>query len=372
MTLDERPVDQVTRVLHYGLSTNTGGIESYLLDLTRTIDRNRFQFGFTHVRDGVPCYQDELTALGAEFFPVTPRRTSLRRNKSDLDSLFRSGAFDILHCHLNTLSYIEPIHAALRHDCRVLIHSHNSGAKRSLVTNVLHRFNFLTLPRDRVKMIAVSRLAGEWLFGKSADITVVNNGIAVEKFRFNEQARQQLRQQLDLEDRFVVGSVAAFLPAKNHSFILRVFQAVLATHADAVLLLVGGGPLEARVREVAAELGIAERVKFLGRRSDVPALLSAMDVLLLPSLFEGFPLAVLEAQAAGLPCVLSDVVTDEVVVTEHCRRLPLSWTPDVWAQSLLLPGPPDRGAAADRLAGSRYSLGGSVSAIQGVYEEMLL
>lgn len=359
------------RVLHYGLSTNTGGIESYLLDLTRTIDRTRFHFGFTHVRDGLPCYRDELASLGAEFFPVTPRRTSPRRNRSDLDDLFRRERFDILHCHLNTLSYIEPIRAALRHDCRVLIHSHNSGAKRSLVTNALHWFHFVTLPRKRVRMIAVSRLAGEWLFGKSADFTVINNGIDVDKFRFNEQARQELREQLNIEDRLVVGSVAAFLPAKNHSFLLRVFQSVLQHRPDAVLLLVGGGPLESDVRKLTVELGIAESVRFLGRRGDVPALLSAMDVLLLPSLFEGFPLAVMEAQAAGLPCLLSDAITDEVVVSEHCQRLPLSWTPEAWAERLLEAGPADRDAAGDRLAGSRHSLDGSVRAIEELYEGLL-
>lgn len=363
---------QVTRVLHYGLSTNTGGIETYLLDLTRTIDRTRFQFSFTHVRDGVPCYHDELASLGADFFPVTPRRTSLRRNRAELDELFRRERFDIVHCHLNTLSYVEPIRAALRNDCRVLIHSHNSGAKKSPVTNALHWWHFKTLPRQRVRMIAVSQLAGRWLFGRDAEFAIVNNGIDVDKFRFSAASRKALRQQLDLGERLVVGSVAAFLPAKNHPFLLRVFKSLIQRSPDALLLLIGGGPLEATIREQTAELGIADSVRFLGRRSDVPALLSAMDVLLLPSLFEGFPLAVMEAQAAGLPCLLSDVVTDEVVVTEHCRRLPLSWAPDVWAQSLLEPGPPDRGAAADRLAGTRYSLDGSVRAIQDVYEDMLL
>lgn len=361
----------MTRVLHYGLSTNTGGIETYLLDLTRTIDRSRFQFGFTHVRDGVPCYRNELSALGAEFFPVTPRRTSLRRNKSDLDELFRRGGFDILHCHMNTLSYVEPIRAALRHDCRVLIHSHNSGAKRSFVTNALHWFHFLTLPRKRVRMIAVSRLAGEWLFGKFADFTVVNNGIDVDKFRFNEVARHELRQRLQLEDRIVVGSVAAFLPAKNHPFLLRVFKAVLQQRPDAVLLLVGGGHLEDSVRELTVELEIAESVRFLGRRGDVPAILSAMDVLLLPSLFEGFPLAVMEAQASGLPCILSDAITDEVVLSGSCHRLPLSWTPEAWAERLLEARPADRSTAADGLAGSRHSLEGSVRAIEETYERML-
>lgn len=361
----------MTRVLHYGLSTNTGGIESYLLNLTRAIDRTRFQFGFTHVRDGIPCYRDELTALGAQLFPVTPRRTSLQRNRADLDELFQRERFDIFHCHLNTLSYVEPIRVALRHDCRVLIHSHNSGAKRSVVTNVLHGLHFLTLPRKRVRMVAVSRLAGEWLFGKSAAFAVINNGIDVEKFRFNEIARHSLRDQLQLEDRLVVGSVAAFLPAKNHPFLLRVFRSVLQNRPDAVLLLVGGGPLESDARALAAELGIAASVRFLGRRGDVPSLLSAMDVLLFPSLFEGFPLALLEAQASGLPCLVSDAVTDEVVVSGHCQRLPLTWTPETWAERLITVRTPDRRAAADSLAGSRHSVEGSVQLIERIYEEML-
>jgi len=193
----------------------------------------------------------------------------------------------------------------------------------------------------------------------------------VDKFRYNETARRSLRDELQLGDRLVVGSVAAFLPAKNHLFLLRVFQAVLQHRPDAVLLLVGGGPLESDVRKVTVGLGIAQSVRFLGRRGDVPALLSAMDVLLLPSLFEGFPLAALEAQASGLPCLISDAVTDEVVVSEHCERLPLSWTPDAWAERLITTRKPARSAAAASLAGSRHSVEGCVRLIERTYAVML-
>lgn len=359
-----RPIN----VVHYGLSANTGGIETYLLTLATHIDRSRFHFDFVHTRAGTPCFHDELAELGAEFYPITPRRESPRQNRADLDAVFSSGRFDILQCHLNTLSYVAPIHAALRHGCRVVVHSHNSGAPDSRVTRLLHSLHGRTLPRERITMLAVSRLAGEWLFGADAPFTVVNNGIDVERFRFDAAGRERLRHDLSVEDRFVVGNVATFLYAKNHPFTVRVFADLLRRRPDAVLLLVGVGGLQDQIRALASDLGVAESVRFLGKRDDVPTLLSAMDRLLFPSIYEGFPLAVLEAQAAGLPALISDAVTDEVVITGNCRRLSLDLPPAAWAEALLEPGEGTaREGGADAVTAAGLSVEGVTRQVERLY-----
>lgn len=369
-----RPPDPARplNVVHYGLSTNTGGIETYLLTLARNVDRERFHFDFVHTRAGTPCFHHELSALGSRFFPITPRRESLRRNRADLDAVFGSGRFDILHCHLNTLSYVEPIRAALRHGVRVVVHSHNSGAPDSRVTRLLHRLHSITLPRERISMVAVSRLAGEWLFGADAPFTVLNNGIDVEMFRFDPAERGRLRRELGVEDRLVVGNVAAFLFAKNHAFTVRVFEQVLRQRPDAVLLLVGEGPLQEETRELVQQAGLEDSVRFLGKRSDVPGLLSAMDRLLFPSLYEGFPLAVLEAQAAGLPTLVSDAVTDEVVVADICRRVPLDASPTIWAEALLSLGDGiPREGGADAVAAAGLSVSAVTRKVERIYQDAI-
>lgn len=363
-----RPVN----VVHYGLSANTGGIETYLLTLARHVDRGRFHFDYVHTRAGTPCFHDELRALGADFLPITPRRESVRRNRADLDAVFSSGRFDLLHCHLNTLSYIEPIRAALRHGCRVVVHSHNSGAPDSRVTRLLHRLHSVTLPRDRITMVAVSRLAGDWLFGARAPFTVVNNGIDVDRFRFDSTARERLRRELGFEDRLVIGNVATFLFAKNHRFTVRVFAEVLRRRPDAVLLLVGVGDLQDGVRALVRQEGLEDSVRFLGKREDIPALLSVMDRQLFPSLYEGFPLAVLEAQAAGLPTLVSDAVTEEIIVAGTTQRLSLQESPSVWADRLLaLDDGRPRESGVDAVTGAGLSVEGVTHSVEKLYLEIL-
>ena len=215
------------------------------------------------------------------------------------------------------------------------MHSHNSGTSRSLVTNLLHRINSLTLPMAEVSKIAVSHPAGRWIFGEASSYAVIHNGVDVDRFAFRADVRERARSDLDLGDGFVVGNVGAFLPAKNHAFLISIFKRVLAQAPNAKLLLIGTGPLQQEIRKTVITSGIDDKVLFLNQRADVPDLLSAMDCMVFPSLYEGFPLAVVEAQAAGLPIVLSDVTTSEVAVAEMCSYLPLSLDPALWAQAIV-------------------------------------
>ena len=358
------------RVLHYGMSPNLGGIETYLLNLARTADPDRFHFDFLYTDLAqLPVFASELP--DSKFYGVTPRRVSPRRNRQDLDRLFADEQFDILHFHANTASYVEPVKAALRHGVKVVYHSHNAGASRSRRTRVLHQWNRRTLPWHRITKVAVSREAGRWMFG-SRPFEVIHNGIDVDAFGFRPEARQRVREELGITpDALVVGSIAAFLPAKNHGFLLRVFGEVARQIPSARLLLVGDGPLEAQVRQQVRDLGLDQAVLFLGRRPDVPDLLSAMDVLLFPSLHEGLPLATIEAQASGLRCLLADTITPEVGVTPQCRYLPLSASAKTWAQLLLTADHMlDRSAGRYAVAARGFSHSAAVRAVEALYQQM--
>lgn len=333
--------DHKIKVLHFGLSLNRGGIETYLHKISSNIDKNKFSFSFINSTSSVPCFYEELSEMGCEFYSITPRRNSFRKNKKDIKELFKDHEFDILHFHVNTLSYIEPVIVALESGVKVVIHSRNAGAAGSNITQFLHRINKVRIRRlgKKITRIAVSQLAGEWLFGKNEKFSVYNNGIDLDDFRFSSKVRLSLRNELNIDNStFLLGNVGAFVPAKNQGFAVNVLKRVIDSGRDAKLLLIGEGDLKRKVMDLVEELKLTDKVIFLGKREDMPNILSALDIFLFPSFYEGFPNAVLEAQACGLPCLLSDKITQEVIVDKaNCSRLSIDDNNyDEWVRSILL------------------------------------
>ena len=171
------------------------------------------------------------------------------------------------------------------------------------------------------------------MFGKHK-FQIMNNAIDAKKFIYNEEVRKQKRVELGVEDKFVIGHVGRFNLQKNHEFLVKRFADFAKTNEDAVLVLIGNGELQEKIKEMAKEYGIETKVKFLGLREDIPQLLQAMDLFLFPSLFEGLPVTLVEAQAAGLPCVISDMITDEIMITDQISKVSLSGNTSLWNQEI--------------------------------------
>lgn len=186
---------------------------------------------------------------------------------------------------------------------------------------------------------ACATAAGKWFYTedllRTDSFCVISNAIDVDKYKYNESIRQLYREQLDLGDAFVLGTVGRLIPLKNHSFMIDILAEILKKRENSCLVLVGDGELFDALKEKANHMGIADKVKLLGSRQDVPQILQTMDVFLLPSEFEGLPLSLLEAQAAGLVCYASDVITDEVKVTSEVNYLPLESGAKKWADTIL-------------------------------------
>jgi glycosyltransferase involved in cell wall biosynthesis len=187
--------------------------------------------------------------------------------------------------------------------------------------------------------IAPSDLAAEYTFGKKAVIRglvhPLHNAIDLDIYRFSQEARESIRQEFHLEDKLIVGHIGRFNHQKNHMFLLEIFKELSMLQDNAVLMLVGKGELEQQIRAKAVALGIADKIIFTGVRSDVPRLLSAMDVFVFPSFYEGMPNTVIEAQAIGLPCIIADTITKEANITSLVQYLPLSLPPAVWAKKAM-------------------------------------
>ena len=361
------------KVLHFGLGANRGGIETYLYKLASGIDRSKFSFSFIDTSKATPCFYQELIDLGCRFYKITPRKSSILRNKKDLERLFKEHHFDIFHCHINTLSYIEPIVVALHHNVKVIVHSRNAGTSGSKITRLLHLLNSFRLPKN-ITCISVSTLAGDWLFGKSTEFKVYNNGVDLEVFRFDQFSRASIREALGVsQNDFLVGHVGAFLPAKNQTFVIDVFNEIIKIRPESKLVMVGDGVLIGRSIQRVRQLRLLEHVHFTGKREDISSMLSAMDLFLFPSFYEGFPNAVLEAQATGLPCLVSTNVTDEVIIQGNSRRIPLDLDASSWARHAinLMGVSVDRSSAHHAIADAGFSVEAELARVEELYLSVL-
>ncbi len=328
------------RVLHMIASLDVGGSQTMMMNIYRNIDREKIQFDFIIDHPGETYFAPEIEAMGGRVYTLAGfHGTNAGEIRRDWNNFFYTHPeYRILHSHSRSYASLY-LPVARKHGLKTIIHSHSTNSGSGLKGAVK---TVLQLPlRDQADILmACSQGSGEWLYGKRAcrseRFVLLPNGIDTSRFTLAPSVREQYRRDLGIGGRFVIGNVGRFRDVKNHTFLLDAFQKVHERNPGAVLLLVGVGPLQQAMAEKAVALGVADQVLMTGNRDDVPELLSAMDVFAFPSLWEGLPMTVVEAQAAGLPCVLSDTITREVDVSPLVEYLPLG-DPDVWAEALLKP-----------------------------------
>lgn len=321
------------KVIHYGLSSNFGGIESYLLKISKLIDTKNFEFSFLDMTADELPYKNEIEKLGMKIYKITPRSISIKKNKKELNQLFSINNFDILHYHANTLSYVTPIEVALKKNCKVILHSRSSNAPDSYITKALHHYNYIKLPFNQIEKVAVSNNAGNWLF-KNNSYDVLNNGIEIDHFQFDKNKRENYRKKLKIKSEFLIGHIGAFTYAKNHEFILTTFIKFNKSIENSKLVLVGNGVKKMEIIESVKKFNLQDKVILIDNTSDVASYLSSFDVMIFPSFYEGYPNIVLEAQTNGLPIIISNTITKEVMLTDNCFSLPID-SEKIWVEKLL-------------------------------------
>lgn len=300
----------------------------------RHIDREKIQFDFLVHRQERAAFDDEIESLGGRIFRL-PRLNPLSSGYFHaLNAFFAAHPeYRIVHSHLDCMSAY-PLCAAKNAKVPVRIaHAHSTSQDRNwkLVFKLISKKMIAFYATD---LFACSVSAGKWMFGTS-NVRILPNAIDVNLYTFSPSVREQMRKELGVENRLVIGHVGRFSQPKNHPFLLDIFAALLKKEPDAVLLLVGGGEGMPKIQAKVQELGIAEHVRFLGVRSDVADLMQAMDVFVFPSLYEGLGIALVEAQAAGLPCVVSDTIPHEAYLTDLVDSEKLSAPEEKWAEKIL-------------------------------------
>lgn len=316
---------------------DSGGIEAVVMNYYRHIDHNKVQFDFYFAEGSIFPQQEELKKMGAGIYPI-PAYTKVLSYQRALYDAFKKNGYQIVHAHLSTMS-VFPLFAAWRAGVPVRIcHSHSTAhwgeGKKTLLKYLLRPFTKLFA----TDYFACGKRAGRWMYGSSCFergcVHVMPNAIDTNKFAYDETARCRLRAELGIpQESFVAGHVGRFTYAKNHSFLLQIMEHLKMQRQDARLLLVGEGELEKAVKQQANTMRLADRIIFSGARADVNKLYSAMDVFCLPSFYEGLPVVALEAQANGLPCLFSDKMTKEVILTPEARQLSIE-NAEVWADAI--------------------------------------
>lgn len=319
------------RILHVFHEMANGGIEHFVMDYYRHIDRSRVQFDFLVSVDKKGYFDEEIQSLGGVIHHACPLNKGVIKNYQDIARIVRENQYMIIHRHTGSAFGYFDLKAAKHGGAQHLImHSHNNQAGNT----ILHYMSKIFLKVECEKL-ACSQEAGEWLFGKKSNFKVINNAIECDKFHFSALEREKVKRELGLQGKFVIGHVGRFEKQKNHQRILDIFKQIASSKKNSVLVCIGIGSLMDECKSQAFNLDIQDRVMFLGARSDVNKLMQAFDVFLLPSLYEGFPFVLVEAQASGLPCVVSTCVPSECNVTGNVQFISLEETNRTWAEKII-------------------------------------
>lgn len=330
------------RVLVYGLGTSVGGMEEYVMNLFRTIDSSKYVFDIIPHGGNFFYAEHEVNQLGGKVYKITSQAKHPLQSMKELNKQLKALRIShkILYFQSCGFYNVVPFLLAKKYHYTIITHGHNTrdyGRNRAI--QLLHWLNRIYVRRISKYCFACSKAAGAWIFGKrfihQNKVIIINNAIDCEKFQFRKDVRQAVRRKLNINNDLVIGHVGRFAVQKNHDFLIELFYAIHQQNEATKLLLIGEGELRSAIEKKVHVLGLDQAVLFLGKREDIPELLWAMDVFVLPSHFEGLPVSAVEAQAAGLPLVLADTISYETKLTERVQFCSLKKPISYWVEIVL-------------------------------------
>jgi len=332
------------RVLHLPLANTGSGVTQYIRNAWKYIDKSRFHFDFA-TRFSVLDFEDELTSQGSIIHRYE-MNTTINKHvfRDDLRKIMANG-YDVVHLHTSWWSsFIAEEVAKELNISKIIVHSHNTNIVASTTDDIasmkkLHEQNKKIFSEDYKKyathLCSCSEEAAVWLYENNisnSEIILLPNFIDANHFKYDLNIRTKKRKQLGLSHQFVIGHVGRFVYQKNHEFIIRAFSLLLKSQNNSILMLVGSGELLQESKDLVVQLGIENNVIFMGKRQDISDLMQAIDLFVLPSRFEGFPLVLIEAQAAGLMCLVSSQVTSSTKLAPTTMFIPLE--EELWAKHM--------------------------------------
>lgn len=327
------------RLLCIATSMNTGGAETFLMKIYRALDKSKYQMDFCLTDKNPGFYDSEILEMGGRIYYITKKTENLPKCLNDIRKVVKDNNYKyVMRISAQSLSVLDLIAAKLGGAKKIVYRSTNSGVE-SKKEEILNKI-FFFLPRiiPNVK-IAPSTEAAKFIFGEKCierkKVFLLNNAIDTKLFLYNEKKRSEIRKCLNVENSIVIGHIGRFSEQKNHKFLLDIFKEILNIEESAKLLLVGTGEIKIKIEQYAKELGIFSKINFMGVRSDIPDLLLAFDIMVFPSFYEGMPNTIIEAQATGLKCIISDTITKEANISGNVEYLSLDMSAKEWAEKVL-------------------------------------
>lgn len=316
------------KILHIIAGMGTGGAEKDIINWYRSIDRNKFQFDFL-IRTNEMFYKDEIEQYGGKIIRVSEFPRKLIKNYFETKEIISRGEYDCVHVHGNALIYIIPLIIAKK--CGVkkrIMHIHNTKAN-GIFASIIHYFNRLIIKKYATDCFACSKKAGE--FGYKRNYCVINNAINDEFFNAHNDIKKYRNIYRIDENAYVIGHIGRFIKVKNHKFIIDVFYHYNIKNPNSYLMLAGSGQLQDSIKDYVNKCNLKDNVIFLNDINDVQELINSVDIVLLPSLYEGIPLVSLESQAMKKKIILSSNIDDTTIITPYAYKLDLSLGAKYWA-----------------------------------------
>ncbi|MBQ9072382.1 MAG: glycosyltransferase [Bacilli bacterium] len=311
------------KVLVFGLSNRVGGVENFYFSYYRKLDHTKYQIDFV-VKYNTVFNEKEVKENGGRIFSIPNLRHQPFLHHKLLKNIIKKGNYDIVHA--NAVSVADILHLKLARKYKVkkiIIHSHNSGMNPKIIFRFFHAINKHKLKKLGTHFLACTKQAGEWLFGKKLDFQVLNNAFDIDKFKYNEKYREEIRKKLKIKDEFVIGHVGRMCYQKNQEFLIKVFKEYLKINKKSKLILIGCGHDEENIRNLIDELNLTKNVLII--HSDDPyKYYSAFDIFAFPSRYEGLGIVGIEAQINGLPCLFSNTIPSDIKINNNVDFLPIT------------------------------------------------
>lgn len=316
-----------------------GGVESVIYNYFLNIDLDKYEIHIIGHGIRVQDCADRFVNMGFIIHNITPKSVSFTKSLKEMDAIFRGYQFDIVHSHLTEWACV-PMFLAWKCGIKVRInHSHMAEKPRGLKNKIYYGARLYLGKRFSTDYFACGRDAGIYLFGQravdSGKVTILPNAVDYDKFKFSRERRQEIRRDESIDDStIVVGHVGRYFEQKNHHFLIKVFDEFHKIRPNSELVLLGDGELMESIKQQVKEMKLVDAVRFLGNRSDVADWYQAMDVFVLPSLYEGLPVVGVEAQATGLPCLFSEGITSEVQISPNASFIAIGAGAEKWAEKI--------------------------------------
>lgn len=327
---------KVLNIMTSSLTYN--GISMSIMNYFRNIDNSKVQMDFVVPNIVDKEIKEEIESKECKIYELVYHNGKMRQKRPikycrKLYKILKDEEYDAVHVHGSSAMMFMELWVAKKAKCKIRIaHSRNTKSDNEK----LHNFCKPFFKHSYTDAFACGKEAGEWLFGKNSDFIIIPNGKDSNMFKYNDKIRKEYRNKYGIKDKIVIGHVGNFFYQKNHDFLIDVFHELTLLNEKYYLVMIGYGDLEEKIRKKVEQLEIQDRVLFLGKISsdDVAKWLQAMDIMVFPSRFEGFPNVLVEWQMAGLPCLISDKITDKVKLTDLVQFASIEEKPKKWAERI--------------------------------------